>query len=227
MNTNPSHAPPLAVPRAPTHGNEAAITLELLDAIQADSGVTQRSVARNLGIALGLANTYLKRCVKKGLVKVAQVPSNRYAYYLTPRGFSEKSRLTATYLSQSFLFFREARGECEALFAECARRGWRRVALVGASDLGEIATLCARDSHVAIAGFVDPGNNVPAFAGYPVRPDLAAVREADAAIVVDLKAPQATYDALKALLPAERILHPGLLRIADGPARADEAAGSS
>src|SRR6187549_1606185 len=82
--------------------SEAEITLGLLTAIEENSAVTQRSVASDLGIALGLANSYLKRCVRKGLVKVAQVPSRRYAYFLTPQGFAEKSRLTAEYLSHSF-----------------------------------------------------------------------------------------------------------------------------
>ena len=67
---------------------ERAITLGLLNAIQDDNKLTQRSVAKGLGIALGLANAYLKRCIKKGYIKVSQVPPNRYAYYLTPRGFA-------------------------------------------------------------------------------------------------------------------------------------------
>ena len=96
--------------------SESEITLGLLNAINENSALTQCSLARDLGIALGLANAYLKRCAKKGLVKIAQVPSNRYAYYLTPKGFSEKSRLTAEYFSQSFKFFRAARVECSGLF---------------------------------------------------------------------------------------------------------------
>ncbi len=61
---------------------ESEITLGVLTAIEQDSAVTQRSLARDLGIALGLANAYLKRCAKKGLVKISQAPANRYAYYL-------------------------------------------------------------------------------------------------------------------------------------------------
>ena len=75
------------------------------------------------GIALGLANAYLKRCVKKGLIKVSQAPANRYAYYLTPKGFTEKSRLTAEYLTISFNFFRDARAQCAALLDGAARLG--------------------------------------------------------------------------------------------------------
>jgi ribosomal protein S25 len=60
------------------------IVLGLLTSIERDSRVTQRKLAGDLGIALGLANAYLRRCVRKGLVKVSQVPLNRYAYYLRP-----------------------------------------------------------------------------------------------------------------------------------------------
>ena len=57
--------------------DEARITLGLLDAVGTNSSVTQRLVAGELGIALGLANAYLKRCVRKGLIKVQHVPANR------------------------------------------------------------------------------------------------------------------------------------------------------
>ena len=92
-----------------TLNNEERITLELLNAVQDNNAVTQRILASHLGVALGLANSHLTRCAKKGLIKISQAPSNRYIYYLTPHGFAEKSRLTAGYLKQSFNFFRIAR----------------------------------------------------------------------------------------------------------------------
>ncbi len=108
----------------------------LLTSIERDSAVTQRKLAGDLGIALGLANAYLRRCVRKGLVKVSQVPLNRYAYYLTPQGFAEKSRLTAEYLAYSFDFFRRARQDCSEVLRQCAARGWRRVVLYGGGRIG-------------------------------------------------------------------------------------------
>jgi len=80
------------------------LTLELLEAIEARSDVTQRHLADRLGVALGLANSYLKRCARKGLIKVHQAPANRYLYYLTPQGFAEKARLTGEYLTSSLDF---------------------------------------------------------------------------------------------------------------------------
>jgi len=69
------------------------IVLSVLTSIERDSSITQRKLANELGIALGLANAYLRRCVRKGLIKMSQVPLNRYAYYLTPQGFAEKKPL--------------------------------------------------------------------------------------------------------------------------------------
>src|SRR5712692_3825163 len=96
------------------------IILGLLDSVERGGAQSQRRLASELGIALGLVNAYLKRCVRKGLVKVSQAPARRYAYYLTPQGFAEKSRLTVEYLSYSFGFFRQAKADCAALLQAAA-----------------------------------------------------------------------------------------------------------
>ena len=134
---------------------DPGIVLSVLTSIERDSATTQRKLARELGIALGLANAYLRRCVRKGLVKTSQVPLNRYAYYLTPQGFAEKSRLTAEYLAVSLDFFRRARSDCAALFRYCEALGWRNVALYGASDLAEIAVLSAGETAVEVLCVID------------------------------------------------------------------------
>jgi predicted transcriptional regulator len=60
------------------HDNER-IVLGLLNSVEHDGDRSQRHIAAELGIALGLVNAYLKRCVKKGLVKVHDAPARRYA----------------------------------------------------------------------------------------------------------------------------------------------------
>src|SRR3989304_1146631 len=111
------------------------VMLGVLTAIERDSHTSQRTISRELGVALGLANAYLKRCVRKGLIKIKQVPRRRYAYYLTPQGFVEKSRLAGQYFSASFTFFRRARTQMSELMAESAGRGHHRVVLVGGAGL--------------------------------------------------------------------------------------------
>src|SRR6185312_7311704 len=131
------------------------IMLGLLDAVEQERAKSQRLLASELGIALGLVNAYLKRCIKKGLVKVRQAPARRYAYYLTPQGFTEKSRLTVEYLSFSFGFFRQAKADCSALLHRAKSRGVRKVLLVGLSVLAEIATLCAMEKVIGIVRLVE------------------------------------------------------------------------
>ena len=209
---------------------KTTIMLGLLSAVERDSELTQRSLSSELGIALGLANAYLKRCVNKGLIKVSQVPLNRYAYYLTPRGFAEKSRLTAEYLSVSFNFFRDARRQCEALLAGCARHGLHRIALVGGGELAEIAVLSATDTPVRIVCVIDAEGGKASLAGRPVVRDFdaaLALAQAsgglDALIVTDVRAPQETFEAIAeaagdAGLGRDRVLVPALLRVTEQPA---------
>ena len=216
---------------------KTTIMLGLLRAVGRDSSITQRSLSRELGMALGLVNAYLKRCVNKGLIKIRQAPLNRYAYYLTPRGFAEKSRLTAEYLSVSFDFFRDAKHQCAALLADCARNGLRRIALVGSGELAEIMVLSAADTPVEIVCVIDAEGSTVSLAGRPVVRDLAAALDLtqdsgglDTLVITDLKTPQDTFETIAeaagdAGLGGDRVLAPALLRITEQPAvREDEEA---
>ena len=202
---------------------EDTIMLEVLSAVERDSRLTQRSLSREVGIALGLANAYLKRCAKKGYIKVSQIPLNRYAYYLTPTGFTEKSRLTAEYLAVSFNFFRDARAQCSEIFSYCESRGLRTLALAGAGDLAEIAVLSAGENDVEIVCVIEAALDSARCAGKPIVADLEAAKALDgkgldAVIVTDVRSPQATYEAIRAAarkngLPVQNVLAPAVLRI--------------
>src|ERR1700757_5428779 len=146
------------------------IVLGLLNSVEADGTRSQRHIAAELGVALGLVNAYLKRCVKKGLVKVGQAPARRYAYYLTPQGFAEKSRLTVEYLTSSFSFFRQARADCTQTFALAKQRNFQNLVLCGKSDLAEIAILSAVDCQISIVAVVDPIASAHQFVGRPLVP---------------------------------------------------------
>ena len=203
--------------------NESEIVLELLNVVHENSDLTQRSMARELGIALGMANTYLKRCVRKGYIKVRQIPSNRYSYYLTPKGFKEKSRLTAEYLSSSFTFFRRAKDQCLESLRYAKVRGWHRVALVGVGDLTEIFALCAIEHSVDLIGILDSKTGNPTFAGLSIAPTIADLEPLDALIITDAVNPQETFDNLLESFPSDRILTlPVLGILRDAPAESEQ-----
>lgn len=188
--------------------------LGLLDSVERNGGQSQRHLASELGIALGLVNAYLKRCMKKGLVKASQAPARRYVYYLTPQGFAEKSRLTVEYLSYSFSFFRQAKADCSALFETARANGQARVVLAGKSDLAEIASLCAQDSGVAIAAVVDSAAPEGSFLGVPLASTFDQVNVAfDAVVVTDLTSPRLTCEEAVRRFGEDRVLVPELLRV--------------
>ena len=187
---------------------EERITLNLLDVVEENSAITQRSLAAELGVALGLANTYLKRCAKKGLIKVKHAPSNRYAYYVTPQGFAEKSRLTAEYLKQSFDFFRLARKQSGDLLKHCLERDWKRIALTGKSDLTEITILSAAELKIELAGIIDSEASLTTatYLNSPVVDKPSKLGPIHALIVTDMEKPQKTFDEAVKFFPREKIL---------------------
>lgn len=184
------------------------IVLGVLDVVEKDAAVTQRSVASELGIAVGLANAYLKRCVRKGLIRVRQIPPRRYSYYLTPQGFAEKSRLTASYLAHSFSFFRQARSQCAALFTAAAGRGQRRLALIGHGDLAEIASLVVREYPLEIVGIVTASADAEA-----LKAESNGLGEFDAVVLTTLVQPRENYAAAVEVFGASRVYAPALLRV--------------
>jgi DNA-binding MarR family transcriptional regulator len=188
------------------------IVLNLLTSVEHDGERSQRRIAAELGIALGLVNAYLKRCVKKGLVKVHDAPARRYAYYLTPHGFAEKSRLTVQYLSDSFSFFRKAKDDCTHLFEEAAARGFERLVLAGKSDFTEIAILCAVDAGATVVAIVDSRSEGSRFVGVEVVGFYSDVKGGfDAIIVTDVARAQASYEQAVEACGKDRVLVPALL----------------
>ena len=212
LHMDPSVAPKI---RQKTLNQENQITLNLLDMVDENSAITQRSLAAELGVALGLTNSYLKRCAKKGFIKVQQVPSNRYTYYLTPRGFAEKSRLTAEYLRQSFDFFRLARSQSVDLLKHCAHCGWSRVALTGKSDLTEIIILSATEINIELAGIIDAeaATSTTTYMHLPVVGKLSKLGTLHALIITNMEKPQKTFDEAVKFFPRDHILTVPLLGI--------------
>jgi DNA-binding MarR family transcriptional regulator len=200
-------------PQTENFAGDDQILLGVLTTIDRDSNTTQRSMSQELGVALGLANAYLKRCVRKGLVKIQQVPRRRYVYYLTPQGFAEKARLTGQYLSASFQFFRRAREQMSELMGEASRNGHRRIAIAGISELADVAILAAQNHQIAIVAIIDDTQAGQSYFSIPVVASLKSCEAVDAVIVTALTDADAVYRALVAECGDGRVLAPPLLHV--------------
>jgi len=190
---------------------EDAVTLEILQTIENKNDVTQRHIADDLGIALGLANSYLKRCVRKGLIKIHQAPANRYLYYLTPSGFSEKSRLTGKYLSTSFDFYRKAGNSFRQVFKHSKQKSWKNILFCGISELSEIASLRISEFGLEHVATYEPGSDLKEFLGKPVWSSLGNTYDVDAYLITSLNSPNKMHQGVISSVDKNRVLVPEIL----------------
>ena len=137
-------------------------TLKILEELDKEHVPSQRDLAKELNVSLGLVNSFIKRMVHKGYFKITTIPANRVKYMLTPIGAAEKTRLTYEYVKFSFEFYKTARKRLRTLFAELTEQGIRSIVFWGATDLAEIAFLSLQEFPIAMAGIIDRnkiGNN--------------------------------------------------------------------
>lgn len=130
-------------------------SLLLLDEISKGEPLSQRDLSKKLNIALGLVNSYLKNLVSKGYVTIKEIPAKRYAYYLTPKGFTEKTRLTYHHLQNFTNLYRDARKDFQKLFGELYASGVKKVVFAGVDEVAEIAYLSLQEVDIELVGVLD------------------------------------------------------------------------
>ena len=76
--------------------------LDILRIIAENPDISQRKISKQTGISLGQVNFIIKKCVKKGFVKIEGQTSKSISYNLTPKGFAEKANLMLEYIKLSY-----------------------------------------------------------------------------------------------------------------------------
>jgi EPS-associated MarR family transcriptional regulator len=99
---------------------------EITRLLEANPEMSQRDVARELGISLGKANYCLRALVERGWIKVANFKNSEnrtaYLYLLTPRGIEAKANLTLRFLQRKMREYETLRVEIEQLRRETEGR---------------------------------------------------------------------------------------------------------
>ncbi|PTV93023.1 winged helix-turn-helix DNA-binding protein [Halanaerobium saccharolyticum] len=75
---------------------------DVLAILDREDSPSQREIAKQTGFSVGLVNTLIKKCAKKGLVKIERLNSRNIKYILTPEGIKEKTQKTIDYIKQSY-----------------------------------------------------------------------------------------------------------------------------
>jgi DNA-binding MarR family transcriptional regulator len=175
--------------------------LEILTAIGGGAPLTQRALAKQLGVAVGLTNLLLKRLAGKGFIKVMGFSTRpaarkRLRYVLTPRGMAEKTRLSYEYMAYSLRLLRRTRAHLREAMEGLPARGVRRVALYGVGEAGELAYLTLRECGLDPIGVFAPEAG-GTFLGFPVRAASELAAEApDVVVVATFERPEQEVAAL-------------------------------
>jgi EPS-associated MarR family transcriptional regulator len=101
----------------------------LLNVLGPNPKMSQRELARQLGMSLGKVNYCLRALTDKGWVKAANFKNSRnkvaYMYLLTPRGLEEKAQLTSRFLQIKIREYEALKAEIEQIRTEAARQSQR------------------------------------------------------------------------------------------------------
>jgi EPS-associated MarR family transcriptional regulator len=102
------------------------IRYKVMRLVEANPELSQRDVARELGVSLGKVNYCLQALVRKGLIKATNFKNSHhkaaYMYLLTPRGLEEKARLTLQFLVIKMREYEKLRVEIEQMRREAEGR---------------------------------------------------------------------------------------------------------
>ena len=76
--------------------------LDILRLVADNPAISQRKISEQSGISLGQVNFLIKKCVKKGWIKLEGQTAKSIRYNITPKGLLEKAELTRQYISASY-----------------------------------------------------------------------------------------------------------------------------
>jgi len=134
--------------------------LQFLEEIEHNPKVSQRELSNKFGIALGVTNACIKRMARRGLIKLKGIPPRRIAYYLTPKGFTEKTKLTLSFFSYNIHHYAEMKKQISKKLIEMQNSGVKRVAFYGVSDEMEIAYVILQGTDMELVAIVDGNDGV-------------------------------------------------------------------
>lgn len=131
---------------------------QLLQAIASGERLTQRSLARQMGVAVGLTNLLIRRLVGKGYVRIANMGAKHVRYLMTPAGWEALASATRASLQNTVHLYTQTRehirDSLETMSHQCLD-GDKRIVFYGAGDVAEIAYVSLQNTDLALVGVVD------------------------------------------------------------------------
>jgi len=143
--------------------------LRLLEEVGRTPEMSQRRLAHQLGIALGVTNVLVRSLARKGYIRIVQVKWKRWIYILTPAGITRKIQLTLTYVEGFLDHYRRVRELLREDLGALALSADSRIAIYGATELAELMFLVLRDLGITNIEIIDRPLHSDRFLGMPIK----------------------------------------------------------
>jgi DNA-binding MarR family transcriptional regulator len=134
--------------------------LSLLQELEKNPIISQRELSHKFGIALGVTNACLKRMVRRGWIRITSLNHHKIGYFLTPRGFAEKTKLTLHLISWTVQHYSTLKDIIAVKLLEMQNNGVERIVFYGVSDEMEIAYITLQGLNLKLVGIVGDGDKV-------------------------------------------------------------------
>lgn len=122
----------------------------LLNEIANDSMVTQANLSHQLGMAVGSVNWYIKRLVKRGLIKVSHLSRTRLKYDLTPEGMSVFTQRALLYARDSLKVYGNLRQKAKGLVQDLKQKKIKEVYIDGQDEMSDILRLTCIEAGIHV-----------------------------------------------------------------------------
>jgi DNA-binding MarR family transcriptional regulator len=188
--------------------SEGLRDLRLLEELERNPIISQRELSHKFGIALGVTNACIKRMVRKGWVRIRGFDHRRIGYYLTPKGFVEKSRLTFHLVSGIVQHYSELKQVIGERLLEMERNGKKRIVFYGVSDEMEVAYVTLQGVNLKLVGIVEDDERIKPriIFGYELEP-VSRIQELkpDCILITSLSENEKKKETLKEIFGSNSI----------------------
>ncbi len=116
-------------------------TYRVMEVLSHGRELSQREVAAQAGLSLGMVNLILKRLLQTGYIKAANLDRKKMEYILTPKGIAERMGRSYQYLIRAYRTFHESQKRVEALIHPLLAKGHRKFVVLGAGEIAQLVQM--------------------------------------------------------------------------------------
>ncbi|MFH1414732.1 MAG: winged helix-turn-helix transcriptional regulator [Elusimicrobiota bacterium] len=114
---------------------------KVIESIHRNSNGSQRDIAHDVGVSLGLTNILINRLIKEGYIKVSRLDARKVKYIITPSGLKEKARKSYRFMKRSLSVINELKGRIVDYMLKKYEEGCRKFVIIGKGELSDITEL--------------------------------------------------------------------------------------